>query len=152
MTQSATRTLVDRYLLPEEVFQDMFARVSETYADDEAHAQRLYDYMSKLWFMPATPVLSNGGAERGLPISCLPFLKARSAEAQPQFILIFIILKLKSFLKSVSHLAILTVNRLTCITASISPMNSWKLYATAQNLVCVVPRRMKLSKLCLRVK
>ena len=52
----------------------MFARVSETYADDQAHAQRLYDYMSKLWFMPATPVLSNGGAERGLPISC--FLNA----------------------------------------------------------------------------
>ena len=26
--------------------------------------------MSKLWFMPATPVLSNGGTKRGLPISC----------------------------------------------------------------------------------
>jgi len=74
LTDFGKRTLVDRYLLPEEVFQDMFARVSETYADDEAHAQRLYDYMSKLWFMPATPVLSNGGAERGLPISC--FLNA----------------------------------------------------------------------------
>jgi ribonucleoside-diphosphate reductase alpha chain len=34
------------------------------------HAQRLYDYISKLWFMPATPVLSNGGTGRGLPISC----------------------------------------------------------------------------------
>ena len=74
LTDFGKRTLVDRYLLPEEVFQDMFARVSETYADDQAHAQRLYDYMSKLWFMPATPVLSNGGAERGLPISC--FLNA----------------------------------------------------------------------------
>ncbi len=30
----------------------------------------LYDYISKLWFMPATPVLSNGGTGRGLPISC----------------------------------------------------------------------------------
>ena len=74
LTDFGKRTLVDRYLLPEEVYQDMFARVSETYADDQAHAQRLYDYMSKLWFMPATPVLSNGGAERGLPISC--FLNA----------------------------------------------------------------------------
>jgi len=64
----------DRYLLPEETYQDMFSRVSEAYADDTAHAQRLYDYMSKLWFMPATPVLSNGGADRGLPISC--FLNA----------------------------------------------------------------------------
>ena len=36
----------------------------------QEHAQRLYDYISKLWFMPATPVLSNGGTDRGLPISC----------------------------------------------------------------------------------
>lgn len=74
LTDFGKRTLVDRYLLPEETYQGMFARVSEAYADDTAHAQRLYDYMSKLWFMPATPVLSNGGAERGLPISC--FLNA----------------------------------------------------------------------------
>ncbi|MGB0905893.1 MAG: ribonucleoside-diphosphate reductase subunit alpha [Maricaulaceae bacterium] len=74
LTDFGKVTLVDRYLLPDEVYQDMFARVSESYADDQAHAQRLYDYMSKLWFMPATPVLSNGGAKRGLPISC--FLNA----------------------------------------------------------------------------
>ena len=74
LTDFGKKTLVDRYLLPEESYQDMFSRVSEAYADDVAHAQRLYDYMSKLWFMPATPVLSNGGADRGLPISC--FLNA----------------------------------------------------------------------------
>ncbi len=74
LTDFGKKTLVDRYLLPEETYQDMFSRVSEAYADDTAHAQRLYDYMSKLWFMPATPVLSNGGAARGLPISC--FLNA----------------------------------------------------------------------------
>ena len=70
LTDFGKKTLVDRYLLPEETYQDMFARVSEAYADDLEHAQRLYDYMSQLWFMPATPVLSNGGADRGLPISC----------------------------------------------------------------------------------
>lgn len=70
LTDFGKTTLEDRYLLPGESFQDMFARVSTTYADDIDHAQRLYDYMSKLWFMPATPVLSNGGASRGLPISC----------------------------------------------------------------------------------
>ncbi len=70
LTDFGKKTLVDRYLLAEETYQDMFSRVSEAYADDAAHAQRLYDYMSKLWFMPATPVLSNGGAKRGLPISC----------------------------------------------------------------------------------
>ncbi|KAA5803726.1 ribonucleoside-diphosphate reductase subunit alpha [Alkalicaulis satelles] len=70
LTEFGKKTLVDRYLLPDESYQDMFARVARAYADDMAHAQRLYDYMSKLWFMPATPVLSNGGADRGLPISC----------------------------------------------------------------------------------
>ena len=63
-------TLKDRYLLEGEEYQDMFARVSNAYGDDEAHSQRLYDYMSQLWFMPATPILSNGGTNRGLPISC----------------------------------------------------------------------------------
>jgi ribonucleoside-diphosphate reductase alpha chain len=62
--------LKDRYLMPGEEPQDLFARVTSFYADDQAHAQRLYDYVSNLWFMPATPVLSNGGTERGLPISC----------------------------------------------------------------------------------
>jgi ribonucleoside-diphosphate reductase alpha chain len=70
LTAFGKATLKDRYLLECESFQDMFARVSCAYADDIAHAQRLYDAMSRLWFMPATPILSNGGANRGLPISC----------------------------------------------------------------------------------
>ena len=63
-------TLTDRYLLPEEDYQGLFARVASYYGDDDAHSQRIYDYISKLWFMPATPILSNGGTNRGLPISC----------------------------------------------------------------------------------
>ncbi|MBU6408103.1 MAG: ribonucleoside-diphosphate reductase subunit alpha [Alphaproteobacteria bacterium] len=74
LTDFGKTTLQDRYLLPGESFQDMFARVATAYSDDIDHAQRIYDYISKLWFMPATPVLSNGGADRGLPISC--FLNA----------------------------------------------------------------------------
>lgn len=70
LTAFGKATLKDRYLLPGEVYQDMFARVASAYADDEAHAQRLYDYMSNQWYVPATPVLSNGGTNRGLPISC----------------------------------------------------------------------------------
>jgi len=70
LTAFGVATLEDRYLLQGETPQDMFARVAMTYADDSAHAQRLYDYISRLWFMPATPILSNGGANRGLPISC----------------------------------------------------------------------------------
>ena len=70
LTDFGKETLKDRYLLPEESYQDLFVRVATAYADNNDHAQRLYDYMSKLWFMPATPVLSNGGTSRGLPISC----------------------------------------------------------------------------------
>ncbi|MBX9575249.1 MAG: ribonucleoside-diphosphate reductase subunit alpha [Caulobacteraceae bacterium] len=74
LTEFGKKTLEDRYLLKGESYQDMFARVATAFSDDADHAQRVYDYMSKLWFMPATPVLSNGGADRGLPISC--FLNA----------------------------------------------------------------------------
>jgi len=70
LTDFGKATLTDRYLMPGESYQDLFARVAAHFADDSAHAQRLYDAISRLWFMPATPVLSNGGTDRGLPISC----------------------------------------------------------------------------------
>ena len=70
LTDFGKDTLNDRYLLPGESYQDIFARVAAAYADNADHAQRVYDYISRLWFMPATPVLSNGGTGRGLPISC----------------------------------------------------------------------------------
>ena len=74
LTDFGRTTLEDRYLLAGESYQDMFARVATAFCDDAEHAQRIYDYISNLWFMPSTPVLSNGGASRGLPISC--FLNA----------------------------------------------------------------------------
>jgi ribonucleoside-diphosphate reductase alpha chain len=70
LTDFGKAVLEDRYLLPDETYQDLFARVAGYYADSQEHADRLYDYISNLWFMPATPVLSNGGTDRGLPISC----------------------------------------------------------------------------------
>lgn len=70
LTDFGKATLDDRYLLEGENYQLMFARVACAYADNVDHAQRLYDYISRLWFMPSTPILSNGGAKRGLPISC----------------------------------------------------------------------------------
>jgi ribonucleoside-diphosphate reductase alpha chain len=70
LTDFGKDTLDDRYLLPGESYQDLFARVAAAYSDNAEHAQRVYDYISRLWFMPATPVLSNGGTGRGLPISC----------------------------------------------------------------------------------
>lgn len=76
LTDFGRATLRDRYLLPGESYQDMFARVACANSDDvrygleTGHAQRIYDYISRLWFMPATPVLTNSGTKRGLPISC----------------------------------------------------------------------------------
>lgn len=70
LTDFGKAVLSDRYLIGNESYQDLFARVSAYYADNLAHAERLYDYISNLWFMPSTPILSNGGTDRGLPISC----------------------------------------------------------------------------------
>lgn len=65
------QTLEDRYLIEGETSpQDAFARAALAFSDNDAHAQRLYDYASNLWFMFSTPVLSNGGTTRGQPISC----------------------------------------------------------------------------------
>lgn len=70
LTDFGKAIMKDRYLLNGEDYQDLFARVSSYYADNKEHADRIYSYISNLWFMPATPVLSNGGTDRGLPISC----------------------------------------------------------------------------------
>lgn len=71
LTDFGKQTLLDRYCMPGEGPQDAFARASVAFSGgDDALAQRLYDYSSKLWFAFATPLLSNGGTSRGLPISC----------------------------------------------------------------------------------
>ena len=71
LTEFSIKTLQDRYLVGDEKSpQEAFARAAEAFADDNDHAQRIYEYASNLWFMFATPVLSNGGTARGLPISC----------------------------------------------------------------------------------
>jgi ribonucleoside-diphosphate reductase alpha chain len=71
LTRFGAETLKDRYMQPEDDSpQDLFARIAMHYGDDAAHSQRIYDYISQMWFMPSTPVLSNGGTNRGLPISC----------------------------------------------------------------------------------
>ncbi|WPH68405.1 ribonucleoside-diphosphate reductase subunit alpha [Stenotrophomonas phage BUCTxx99] len=70
LTDFGKATLDRSYLMPGESYQDAFARVAGYFGDDAAHAQRLYDSISRHHFMPATPVLSNGGTTRGMPISC----------------------------------------------------------------------------------
>lgn len=71
LSEFSIKTLQDRYLIDGEISpQDAFARAACAFANDQEHAQRIYDYASKLWFMFSTPILSNGGTARGLPISC----------------------------------------------------------------------------------
>jgi len=71
LTYFGKTTLKDRYLLPDEGSpQDAFMRAAKAFSDDDAMANRIYDYASKLWFMFATPVLTNAGSKRGMPISC----------------------------------------------------------------------------------
>ena len=71
LSEFGIKTLQDRYMVEGETSpQEAFARAAKAFADDDDHAQRLYDYASKLWFMFSTPILSNGGTTRGLPISC----------------------------------------------------------------------------------
>ena len=75
LTSFGKATVLDRYLWKTETSpQHMFARVACVNSDNNEHAQRMYDYLSKLWFMGSTPVLSNSGHEKNLPISC--FLNA----------------------------------------------------------------------------
>lgn len=67
----STDTLKERYFVPGESSpQHALARASVAFGSSTEHSQRLYDYASRRWFMYATPLLSNGGTTRGLPISC----------------------------------------------------------------------------------
>ncbi len=75
-TEQAMKLLKDYYMRPEENSpQESFARAASCYSGgDEALAQRVYEYVSKQWFMFSSPVLSNavneGEKVKGLPISC----------------------------------------------------------------------------------
>ena len=71
LTSFGKTTLHDRYLLPEETSpQEAFMRAAKAFSDNDDMAERIYNYSSKLWFMFATPILTNGGTDRGMPISC----------------------------------------------------------------------------------
>ncbi|MAC11092.1 MAG: ribonucleotide-diphosphate reductase subunit alpha [Sphingorhabdus sp.] len=72
LTEAGADALENRYMSKtvDECKQDVFRRVAAWFSDDVEHARRLYGYISKHWMMPATPVMSNAGLSRGLPISC----------------------------------------------------------------------------------
>lgn len=60
----------DTYFLPEENYDEWIYRVATAYQNDEAHGLRMRSYIQNLWFHPSTPISSNAGTNRGLPISC----------------------------------------------------------------------------------
>jgi ribonucleoside-diphosphate reductase alpha chain len=70
LTDFGKSVLIDRYLLKNEDFFDLFSRVAKSYTDDEEHYWYILNAIANGWFMPSTPILSNGGTSRGLPISC----------------------------------------------------------------------------------
>lgn len=66
----AQSMLNDRYTVGKEKPEEIFKRVADYYGANEGHKRRLLEYMGNNWFTPATPILANGGTDRGLPISC----------------------------------------------------------------------------------
>jgi len=60
----------ETYLLPNENYSDWLDRVSTAYQNDDEHGMRMAKYIQNLWFHPSTPIASNAGTDRGLPISC----------------------------------------------------------------------------------
>ncbi len=77
MTYFGLENLRDRYFLRDndgkvyENLQMFYSRVATGLArGDAALAQRLYTYMARYWYIPATPTLMNIGTKKGLPISC----------------------------------------------------------------------------------
>lgn len=73
--------LRESYMRPEEKSpQERLAFVAQSFATDEAHAQRIYDYASRHWLSFSTPILSFGRGKRGLPISCFLSYMPDSAE------------------------------------------------------------------------
>jgi ribonucleoside-diphosphate reductase alpha chain len=72
-TEVYVKTITGNYLLKGETPKDAYWRVATTVAkrlNRPEMASKFFDYIWKGWLNLASPVLSNTGTERGLPISC----------------------------------------------------------------------------------
>ena len=72
-TEIYVKTISKGYLLVGETPKDAYWRVCTTVArrlGKPQMASKFFDYVWKGWLNLATPVLSNTGTDRGLPISC----------------------------------------------------------------------------------
>jgi ribonucleoside-diphosphate reductase alpha chain len=74
MDEASYKTLSSGYLLPDETPKQMYQRVARAaasyYTDTNVWEHKFFDVMWKNWLCPASPILSNLGTTRGLPISC----------------------------------------------------------------------------------
>lgn len=60
MVEAGRETVKDRYLIQSEVSpQDAYMRCATAFASNQEHALRMYGYMKRHWFGPASPVLAN---------------------------------------------------------------------------------------------
>lgn len=73
----------ETYFLPSEDYEGWLDRVSTAYQNDTEHGLRMRSYYKNLWFHGSTPISSNAGTDRGLPISC--FTKSVSDNKQSIF-------------------------------------------------------------------
>lgn len=68
------KTLSSGYLLSDETPKGMYRRLAKAaasyYTDSEKWEEKFFNAMWKNWLCPASPVASNLGSQRGLPISC----------------------------------------------------------------------------------
>ncbi len=72
-TEIYVKTISKGYLLPGEKPKDAYWRVASRVAmrlEKPQLATKFFDYIWRGWLNLATPVLSNTGTDRGLPISC----------------------------------------------------------------------------------
>ena len=72
-TEIYVKTISNGYLMDSETPKDAYWRVATTVAkrlEKPEMASKFFDYIWKGWLNLASPVLSNTGLERGLPISC----------------------------------------------------------------------------------
>jgi len=72
-TEVYKKTIIGGYLLPNETPRDAYTRVSTTVAKrlyKPELAEKFFEYIWNGWLNLASPVLSNTGTDRGLPISC----------------------------------------------------------------------------------
>src|ERR1700722_6059939 len=74
MQEEGLKTLQGGYLLENETPRGMYQRVSiaasRCYKDKDYWHGKFFNAMWKNWLCPASPILSNMGTHRGLPISC----------------------------------------------------------------------------------